>query len=127
MDVLLEGFAQFAQGQSPEAHLLVVGEVTEGDRSKILGRAVEVLGRAERQDYWRILRAADLAVQLRRGVLGGTPSAAVADCIAARVPTIVSGVGWLGELPENVVAHVPETCTAAQLAEEIGEIVGNAR
>ena len=43
---------------------------------------------------------ADLAVQLR-SVSNGEASGATADCLAAGVPTIVTDLGWSGELPAD--------------------------
>ena len=64
--------------------------------------SVRLHGRAEKSEYWEILRAADLAVQLRSGFNAGA-SGAVSDCIAAGVPVIVTGIGWSTELPPDVV------------------------
>jgi glycosyltransferase involved in cell wall biosynthesis len=131
LPLLLDAFVQVVREEAPDARLLISGEVDDVERDWILsqasrlgiGDAVEVPGRADDDDYWRILLAADLAVQLRSGVVGGTPSAVVADCIAARLPTIVSDIGWLGDLPENVVAPVPAECSAGRLAEEMGSML----
>ena len=58
---------------------------------------------------------ADVAVELRNSS-DGEASAAVCDCLAARVPTIVSSVGWLGELPDPAVMRVPRGCAPGVLA-----------
>jgi glycosyltransferase involved in cell wall biosynthesis len=78
-----------------------------------------------RDEYWETLRAADLAVQLRAGVKG--PSAAVCDCIAARVPTIASSIGSLREVPSPVVLPVPEDCSPRLLAERMASALGDQR
>jgi glycosyltransferase involved in cell wall biosynthesis len=129
MPLLLEGFAEFKRSR-PDARLLVVGEVSDLDGEALLplisglglGDSVEVLGRVTRSEYWEILREADLAVQLRAAINKG-PSAAVFDCIAARVPVIVSDVGSLMELPPPAVLPVPEECTPPELAERIAGVV----
>jgi glycosyltransferase involved in cell wall biosynthesis len=59
-------------------------------------------------------------VQLRSGFNAGA-SGAVSDCIAARVPVIVTGIGWSMELPPDVVINVPEGCSAGGLAERMAE------
>jgi glycosyltransferase involved in cell wall biosynthesis len=63
--------------------------------------------------------AASLAVCLRSDADGGRPSAPVASAIAARVPTIVSDLGWQAELPDQVVLHVPVEFDAASLTERM--------
>jgi glycosyltransferase involved in cell wall biosynthesis len=125
MPLLLEGFSQLLSDH-PDARLLVVGELFESERERLcaliarmgLEACVELCGRVSGDDYWGHLRAAHLAVQLRAGVNKG-PSAAVTDCIAARTPLIVSGVGALRELPPPVVLPVPEECPPGKLAEEM--------
>jgi glycosyltransferase involved in cell wall biosynthesis len=83
-----------------------------------LGSSVSLHGRTDKREYWEILQSADLAVQLRSSFNAGA-SGAVSDCIAARVPVIVTGIGWLTELPDNVVLSVPEECSADALAERM--------
>lgn len=130
LDLVLEAFAAVCAAQ-PDAMLLIVGEVPPADRRAIrriasrlgINEGVELFGRADRRSYWEILGAADLAVQLRTGVQGGEASGAVCDCIAARVPTIVSDIGWFSELPDDVVSPVPEDCSAEQLVAEMSSLL----
>jgi glycosyltransferase involved in cell wall biosynthesis len=104
----------------------VVGELGPGELESLssrisalgLGDSVRLLGRTTKDEYWEALHRTDLAVQLRSGFNAGA-SGAVSDCIAARVPIIVSAIGWLTELPENVVLPVAEECSAETLADEI--------
>jgi glycosyltransferase involved in cell wall biosynthesis len=125
MPLLLAGFADLLAA-IPDARLHVVGELGEGEEEGLssliakLGVAgsVELRGRVDRDEYWRTLMSADLAVQLRASLNAG-PSAAVSDCVAARVPVIATGIGSLRELPEHVVLSVPEECSAERLAERM--------
>jgi glycosyltransferase involved in cell wall biosynthesis len=125
MPLLLSSFVKLLS-IIPDAKLQVVGELGEGEYESIssqiaglgLGGSVELRGRVERAEYWKTLRAADLAVQLRASLNAG-PSAAVSDCVAARVPVIVTNIGSLRELPPNVVLPVPEECSAGKLAERM--------
>jgi glycosyltransferase involved in cell wall biosynthesis len=131
MPLLLAGFAQ-ARSRIPGARLDVVGELGRGELESLssrisdlgLGESVRLLGRATKDEYWDALHGTDLALQLRSGFNAGA-SGAVSDCIAARVPVIVSAIGWLTELPENVVLPVPEECSAETLADEIVAAVEN--
>ena len=89
-----------------------------------LSDSVHLHGRAEKDEYWEILQSADLAVQLRSSFNAGA-SGAVSDCLAARVPVIVTGIGWLTELPPDVVLPVPEECSADELAERMVSVLGD--
>jgi glycosyltransferase involved in cell wall biosynthesis len=129
--LLLDAFAELRRRRT-SARLVLVGGVDARERAAVermagglgVSDALEIRGRADDRDYWGILRAADLAVQLRTGAGGGEASGAVCDCIAARVPTIVSDIGWFGELPEPVVVAVPEDCDSNRLATEMEDLIG---
>lgn len=75
-------------------------------------------------DYKRLLQSADVAVQLRT-LSNGEASAAVVDCLASGVPTVVSDLGWAAELPGDAVAHVPADCTPSQLAHTIEDLLAS--
>jgi glycosyltransferase involved in cell wall biosynthesis len=134
LDLLVEAFALLAE-EHPAARLKIVGQAAAGDRKTISSLAeqpgisgkVELRGRADEREYWEILRSADLAVQLRTGMQGGEASAAVCDCIAARVSTIVSDIGWFAELPRDVVSPIGEHCEARELATEMASILDDER
>ncbi len=125
MPLLLAGFAGVV-ARMPGARLEVVGEVADQERQKLSAMVAELglegyvrlHGRAEKQEYWEVLQSADLAVQLRSPFNAGA-SGAVSDCIAARVPVVVTGIGWLTELPPDVVLSVLEGCSADRLAEQM--------
>jgi glycosyltransferase involved in cell wall biosynthesis len=133
MPLLLAGFAEVAAAV-PDARLQVVGEIADSEREHLtaalvelgIERSVELHGRAEREEYWGVLQSADLAVQLRSGFNAGA-SGAVSDCIAARVPVIVTGIGWSTELPPDVVINVPEGSSAHRLADEIRRAISDDR
>jgi len=94
----------------PASRQLVV-ELTElGAALGIAGR-VTLTGAVDRSVYLEYLGRASVAVQLRAG-FGGEASAAVGDCLAAAVPTIVSDVGWLGELPDEVVVKLDRAASS---------------
>ena len=125
MPLLLSGFARL-RSEMPSARLEIVGEMAETELRLLtealadlgLEGSVHLHGRAETDEYWEVLQSADLAVQLRSGFNAGA-SGAVSDCIAARVPVIVTGIGWSTELPADVVINVPDGCTAERLADEM--------
>jgi hypothetical protein len=82
------------------------------------GVRLEVVG-SDRERPRPDLGRAALGVHLGREADGGRPSPFVANLIAARVPTIVSDVGWQGELPDEVVIPIPAELTAHSLEEAI--------
>jgi glycosyltransferase involved in cell wall biosynthesis len=125
MPLLLAAFARVVARQSG-ARLDVVGELPDSEREHLnaiiadlgIEGSVELCGRTERAEYWEALHSADLAVQLRSS-FNAAASGGVSDCIAARVPVIVSAIGWATELPPDVVLTVPEECSEGKLAERI--------
>jgi glycosyltransferase involved in cell wall biosynthesis len=68
---------------------------------------------------------ADLAIRLQADPEGGRASGEVAELIARGVPTVVSELGWQGELPESVVMKVAADSDAAALAERMGEALAD--
>ena len=94
------------------------GRQTSGALGEALGLdgRLFITGRVEAEVYLAWLRRAELAVQLRAS-FSGEASAAVGDCLACGVPMIVSDIGWMGELPDDVAVKVPVDVTAAELAE----------
>ena len=115
-DRLLEAWAASALARDASCRLAFVGglppgefaqdlQVRAGDAS-LCGR-VHVTGFVDKPAYCDYLAAADVAVQLR-GQSGGETSAAVLDCLASGLPTVVNAHGWAAELPEDVVVMLPE-------------------
>jgi glycosyltransferase involved in cell wall biosynthesis len=86
-----------------------------GDELGLDGR-LYITGRVEAALYLDWLTRADLAVQLRAS-FSGEASAAVGDCLSCGVPTIVTDIGWMGELPDKVALKVPADVTSNDLAE----------
>ncbi|HVF32900.1 MAG TPA: glycosyltransferase [Acidimicrobiales bacterium] len=72
---------------------------------------VEVTGAVDDETYRRWLARAWVAVQLRAST-NGESSAAVADCLAASLPTIVTGIGAARSLPAAAVVRVPPDVAA---------------
>jgi glycosyltransferase involved in cell wall biosynthesis len=101
----LAHWASVASERAPEADVAVTGEVSQAR-------------------YDALLAQADLAVQLRE-VSNGEASLAVADCLAAGIPTIVSRLGWMGELPQTAVRHVEASAAPDQLAAAMGEVLND--
>lgn len=89
------------------------------DRSHSEGVSDRVLltGRLPEDQYREWLERATIGVQLRAWS-NGEASAAVTDLLAYGVPAIVSDVGWMAELPDEVVVKV-DVLTPEELADAI--------
>jgi glycosyltransferase involved in cell wall biosynthesis len=125
IDLLMHAFADLAR-EREGARLLLLGRLEPGAGPRLgetaanlgLSDAVHLVGRLDGDEYWRALASADVAVELRTSS-DGEASASVCDCLAARLPTVVSSIGWLDELPEPAVLHVPRECAPTELAGSI--------
>ena len=120
---VLRCFAALAANH-PDLVVALVGPIST-DLARSLGTLGEELGldgrlfitgRVEAGVYLDWLRRAELAVQLRAS-FSGEASAAVGDCLSCGVPMIVTDIGWMGELPDDVALKVPVDVTPADLAE----------
>jgi glycosyltransferase involved in cell wall biosynthesis len=129
IDLLVHAFAAIARERS-DARLVLLGQLEPGAGRRLaetasnlgLGDAVQLASPLAGDEYWRTLASADVAVELRT-TSDGEASAAVCDCLAARVPTIVSSVGWLSELPDPAVLRVPRECAPGALAEQMRRVL----
>jgi hypothetical protein len=128
-ELLLHGFSELVS-RLPGARLAVIGSLGEEARDG-LGKTASQLGidgstqitePLGGEEYWRALAEADLAVQLRTNS-EGEASAAVCDCLAARLPTVVSDVGWFRQIPAPAVLAVPPDCPPAELAEQMASAI----
>ena len=131
---LISAFALVA-AKRPTARLVIAGPTDEAEsrrwheyaREHAPDADIEIPGHVDGERYAALLTEADLAVQLRL-VSNGEASAAIADCLSAGVPTLVTDIGWAGELPADVVSHVPVGTEPAQLAQRIeGLLADDAR
>jgi len=126
---LIDGFAALAT-RRPDARLVIAGPVDRNERDHWAGYAaelapaadIELTGRISPARYADLIGRADVAVQLRRAS-NGEASAAVADCLAAGLPTLVSDLGWAGELPASTVSVIGWGATSAELANRIDELL----
>jgi glycosyltransferase involved in cell wall biosynthesis len=123
---LIDAFSLLAV-DIPAARLVITsdgGDPAESDRwhryaSDHAPQAdIELAGEVSAQRYAELLHAADLAVQLQP-LSGGEAPAAVADCIAGGVPTIVTDLGWASELPADAADKVPPGIGPGQLKDRI--------
>ena len=71
-----------------------------------------------------MLRTADLAVQLRLPSDDPAPTL-VADCLANGLPTIVTDLGWAGELPPDAAEKVPSEVSPRELKDRMARLLGD--
>jgi len=132
-DRLIRAWLHSKLGRDPACHLIFVGDNPESGYAEQLkkliadsgiGERIRITGFASPELYRDYLSAADVAVQLRTRSRGET-SGTVLDCIAHGLPTIVNAHGSLVELPEGVVARIPDDFGESQLAGELERLHGD--
>ena len=120
---LLAAFALLAP-RHPELVLGLVGPISGGlaDELRALGRTLGIdkrlflTGLVSNEQYVAWMDRASVAVQLRSS-FSGEASAAAGDCLFAGVPTVVSDIGWMGELPDDAARKVRVDATPGELAQ----------
>lgn len=119
---ILEAWLASALAADRHCHLVFVGENNALQWGRDLAARIEgtqritITGFASQETYRHYLAAADVAVQLRSRSRGET-SAAVLDCLAYRLPTIINAHGSASEVPADVTIKLPDAFTDAELAE----------
>ncbi len=129
--LLLEALAALVTRGS-DARLALVGPVSDDLATALQARAaalgvgerVEITGRVDDDSYRRFLETAAVAVQLRQST-NGECSAAVADCLAHGIATVVSDLGAFAELPADAVVHVPPEIDGQSLADELAVLLAD--
>lgn len=115
-DRLLAAWLDTPMARDPLCRLVFVGANDPGTYGEQLTRMIDassacdritVTGYAPRALYLDYLAAADSAVQLR-GKSRGETSAAIMDCLAFGVPTIVNANGSAAEVPDSAVLKLAD-------------------
>ncbi len=135
--LLVEAFAAATavaatDGLAAAPTLVFVGPVGDDDAATIRAVAarleiadrVELTGSVSREIYENWLARTTIAVQLR-STTNGESSAAIGDCLAAGVPTIVTGIGASRELPTSAVVAVAGEVSAPDLGRVIGRLLAS--
>jgi glycosyltransferase involved in cell wall biosynthesis len=130
---LVEAVAMLVPAR-PDVHLAFVGPAAPEEIDAVSGLAfalgishrVVCTGQVSGPAYRDWLGRADVAVQLRASS-NGEQSAAVADCLAAGVPTVVSAIGAAGELPHDAVETVAAGASPADIAVVLGRLLDDLR
>lgn len=120
--LLLEAFAAVF-GQRPDARLAVVGYGSKEDLAALgaevrrlgIDGSVTATGEVDSDSWDRHLAESAVAVQLRAST-NGEFSGAVAETLAAGVPTVVTAIGSAAELPGEAAVKVQPDVSSAGLA-----------
>jgi glycosyltransferase involved in cell wall biosynthesis len=119
---IVEAWLGSALASDQACHLVFVGENNVLQWGRDLAARIEgtqritITGFASQDTYRNYLAAADVAVQLRTRSRGET-SAAVLDCLAWRLPTIINAHGSAAEVPGEVTIKLADQFTDAELAD----------
>lgn len=133
-DRLLETWVNSPLAQDKRCHLVFVGENPASDYGKNLLQKIEesdcqgriqITGFASQELYRTYLAAADAAVQLRTKSRGET-SAAIFDCMAYGVPTIINMHGSSADLPDDALIKLPDEFSIAELSDSLVSIRNDA-
>jgi glycosyltransferase involved in cell wall biosynthesis len=130
-DLTIEAFSMVARHDA-DAELVFVGPIADDllrslARQAVAGDVADRIaftGPLAREDYAGWFAAATVAMQLRSNT-NGEASAAVGECLASGVPTIVTRLGWAAGLPDDAVHKVDARCSAHELAHELRLLVGD--
>jgi glycosyltransferase involved in cell wall biosynthesis len=125
LDLTLEAMCELGV-RDPLVRFAIVGPVVDEVRDMCMARArlagiaerLQITGRVPTAEYWEWLRRTTVAIQLRAAT-GGESSAAVADCMAAGIPTVVTDLGPQAELDDASVEKVNRGIGPDLLAETL--------
>jgi glycosyltransferase involved in cell wall biosynthesis len=115
-DQLLTAWLASPMAQDERCMLIFVGDsdvsqyvekFTATIKASACADRISVTGFTSAECYEDYLHAADMAVQLRSMTRGET-SAAILDCLAYGVPTIINTNGSAAELPDQVALRLPD-------------------
>lgn len=132
---VLNGWIASKVARSPKAKLIFVGQNSADKYGAKLEIAIKNSGLSDRifitgwtdnaifHDY---LAICDIAIQLRTLSRGET-SAAILDCMAYGIPTIVNANGSMAELPKDSVYMLPDALSSSALANAIDALHGDAK
>ncbi len=86
---------------------------------------VKFTGKVSAADFNRFLEQSSLAVQPRTD-FNGEASAAVANTLAAGIPTVATDMGWVSDLPDDVIIKIPSCISDFELSQLLLELLSAA-
>lgn len=120
---LIQAWNKSALAKKQNTKLIFVGQLSNIEYEQELLKLrhelsseeqISITGWVSDEEFNLYLAAADMSVQLRAFSQGET-SAAVMDCIAHSLPTIVNANGSFAEIPEDCVMMLPDSFTNEEL------------
>lgn len=127
---VLDAWLSSPLATDPNCHLIFVGDAVKGPYTEGLERTVasshasdriKITGFASSDTYEAYLQSADIAVQLRTQSRGET-SAAVLDCLAHGIPTIINANGSMDEISKDAVICLPDAFGDDQLVKALTDL-----
>lgn len=117
-----------------DLRLVFVGSASDRDAAAVRAAAevagvagkVEVTGHVDAAEYRRRLATSTIAVQLR-ATTNGESSAAIGDCLAAGLPTVVTDIGANRALPRDAVVPVSDDVDVPHLTEVLRALLDDDR
>jgi glycosyltransferase involved in cell wall biosynthesis len=130
---ILEAFASLDDVARRGAKLVFIGNcggpygerLRRARRDLALEKFVDITGVVAPVEYNNYLLAADMCVQLRTQSRGET-SAAVFDCLAYGLPTIINANGAMAEIDPDAAYIIPDQFSAHELAYALSHLIGSA-
>ncbi|MDX6554744.1 MAG: hypothetical protein QOD86_939 [Miltoncostaeaceae bacterium] len=114
----------------PGARLALVGPIEPWEERRVtaiaqeagVSDAIRLTGAVTDDAYHAWLRRADIALQMRQ-VAHGEASATVTETLASGIPTIVTDIGWMGDLPAGVAVKLPPTSGPGEIAAAVLDLL----
>ena len=126
-DRLLAAWEKSSLAANQKAHLVFVGQISEGPFGQTINETIQnsasverikITGWADTQLFRQYLLAADVGIQLRTLTRGET-SATVLDCMNNGLATIVNAHGSMADLDPTAVWLLSDQFTDAELCEAL--------
>lgn len=126
---LIDAWKKSKISRIKNCYLIFVGQEDQSEYGREIKLAIsgeminniKITGYASSDLYKQYLNISDMAVQLRTFSRGET-SAAVRDCMAHGVPTIVNQNGAMSELPDKCVIKISDEFTDEELVAALEEL-----
>jgi glycosyltransferase involved in cell wall biosynthesis len=134
-DLLLEAFKSSRLASEPEVHLFYVGSLGADQAALSLGQEIarddlggriHITGFLEDDEYQSMLKAADVAVQLRKNLRCGQPRG-ILDVLANGTALVFNNDGGYLDYPEDVALKLSAAPDRAELVEALEKLYFNPR
>jgi glycosyltransferase involved in cell wall biosynthesis len=129
--LLIDAFA-LLRDRVPAVELVIAGELSPDLRRRLeerarrldLGGSIRLAGWLSAEEYDATISGLDLALQLRIST-NGEVSGVVADLLGTGVPTVVSAIGPMAQLPDGAVHKVAPDIDPGRLAGDVVALIAD--